>query len=149
MTNLEVALKYAEAGMPVFPCGPDKRPLVNDWLASASADAGTIREWWQARPDALIGLPLKPLDLLVLDADRHNPSEDGVAILHSLCAALPPHPWCTTANNGEHHYFKQFANGSKIGNKKIGGGLETRGFKTDNDGGYVIASGSQLSDGRR
>jgi hypothetical protein len=147
MTNLEVALKYAEAGMAVFPCGPDKRPLVTDWLASASADAGTIREWWQARPDALIGLPTKPLNLLVLDADRHNPNEDGVATLRSLCPDLPAHPWCTTANNGEHHFFKQ--NGTKIGNKKIGGGLETRGFKIDNAGGYVIASGSQLADGRK
>ena len=90
-------------------------------------------------------------DLVVVDADRHKEDEDGIETLRSLCAKhgeLPPHPWCSTANNGQHHYFRQPAN-EKIGNKKLAPGLETRGFKPDNDGGYVIASGSQLDDGRR
>lgn len=150
-SNLKIALEYAEAGMAIFPCGPDKRPLLKEWLANASTDEQTIRRWWQAKPEALIGLPLKPLDLVVVDADRHHEDEDGIETLSAICAEhgeLPPHPWATTANGGTHHYFKQPA-GEKIGNKKIASGLETRGFKPDNDGGFVIASGSQLSDGRR
>jgi AAA domain/Bifunctional DNA primase/polymerase, N-terminal len=94
---------------------------------------------------------MKRLGLIVIDADRHNEKEDGVETLRKLCAErgdLPPHPWARTANNGEHHYFKQPPD-RKIGNKKIGPGLETRGFKSENDGGYVIAPGSRLSDGRR
>jgi Bifunctional DNA primase/polymerase, N-terminal/AAA domain len=149
-SNLTIALKYAAAGMAIFPCGIDKRPLVTNWLASATTNEQIIRRWWQKFPDALIGLPLKPLGLIVIDADRHKDNEDGIATLRRLCAEhgeLPPHPWATTANGGEHHYFRQPA--EKIGNKKIGPGLETRGAKADNDGGYVIASGSQLSDGRR
>jgi hypothetical protein len=149
-SNLEVALKYAAFGVAIFPCGSDKRPLVDNWLASASTDPQTIRRWWREHPHALIGLPLKPLDLVVLDADRHHVGKDGIETLRKFLAEhgeLPPHPWNTTANNGEHHFFKQPT--EKIGNKKIGDGLETRGFKTDNDGGYVIASGSQLTDGRK
>jgi DNA repair protein RadA/Sms len=150
MQNLQVALKYAGAGMAIFPCAPDKRPLVDNWLASASIDPAVIQQWWRAHPNALIGLPLKPLDLLVLDADRHG-VHDGVRALQQLLAKhgeLPTHPWCTTANDGEHHYFRQ-PEGEKVGNKKICPGLETRGFKTGNDGGYTVASGSQMLDGRR
>jgi Bifunctional DNA primase/polymerase, N-terminal/AAA domain len=153
MTNLQAALMYAAASIPVFPCGPDKRPLCgNDWLTKATTNETQIGLWWQQHPDSLVGLPLKPLNLLVVDADRHRPDEDGVALLRELVSKhgpLPAHPWCTTGNNGEHHYFKQPASGAKIGNKKIAKGLETRGFKTDNDGGYVVASGSQLPDGRQ
>jgi hypothetical protein len=151
ISNLQAAMRYAAFGVPIFPCGPDKRPLMAEWLTNASADEQTIRSWWQARPDALIALPLKLLDLVVIDADRHKEDEDGIKTLRSLCAKhgeLPPHPWATTANNGEHHYFRQPA-GEKIGNRKIAPGLETRGFKLDNDGGFIIASGSQLGDGRR
>jgi hypothetical protein len=35
-----------------------------------------------------------------------------------------------------------------IGNRKIGIGLETRGYQTNNDGGYIIAEGSRMPDGR-
>src|SRR5262245_28130220 len=135
-SNLEVALKYAAFGVAIFPCGSDKRPLVDNWLARASTDPQTIRRWWREHPHALIGLPLKPLDLVVLDADRHHVGKDGIETLRKFLAEhgeLPPHPWNTTANKGEHHFFKQPT--EKIGNKKIGDGLETRGFKTDNDGG--------------
>jgi putative DNA primase/helicase len=152
MANVDNALKYAACGIRIFQCGHDKRPLVKkDWLSTASTDAQIIRAWWQKHPDALIGLPLKPLDLIVIDADRHD-DNDGVEHLRQLAAkhgALPPHPWCTTAGNGEHHYFRQPANGGKIGNRKIVPGIETRGCNGENDGGYVVASGSELPDGRR
>ena len=99
----------------------------------------------------MVGVPLKPLDLVVIDADRHHVGQDGVKTLRALCAKhgeLPPHPWVTTVNNGEHHFFKQPAD-EKIPTREIGPGLETRGFKSTNDGSYIIASGSQLGDGRR
>jgi hypothetical protein len=92
---------------------------------------------------------MKPHGLLVFDADRHHDGEDGVAHFRALCAEhepLPPHPIVLTANGGEHHIFKQPAN--KIGNHKLGNGLETRGYRHGNSGGYIIAAGSRLSDGR-
>jgi hypothetical protein len=148
-TNLDVALRYAAAGFKIFPCGTDKRPLVPSWAAEATTGPERIRAWWAAHPDALIGLPMKPHDLLTFDADRHSDTEDGVTHFHTLCAeheALPPHPIVLTANGGEHHIFRQPA--EKIGNRKLGNGLETRGYKDDNDGGYIIAAGSRLPDGR-
>jgi len=148
--NLAVALKYCEFNIAIFPCAPNKRPLLPNWLASASADAEMIRMWWTEKPDSLIGMPLKPLDLAVLDADRHEGGEDGVAALQDLIAKhgpLPPHPHAMTANRGEHHIFRQ-PSGEKIGSKKIVGGLETRGFREDNSGSYIIGAGSRLADGR-
>jgi hypothetical protein len=151
-SNLDVALAYGRATVRVFLCGPTKLPLLSgNWLAYATADEKQIRAWWTTYPDALVGLPLKPLDLFVLDADRHGDGEDGVAYLQALLASHEPFngvPAVETANNGRHYYFKQPPNW-KVGNKKLGHGLETRGFKPDNDGGYVIASGSRLPDGRQ
>jgi hypothetical protein len=149
MTNLEVSLRYAQAGFQIFPCGIDKRPLVPSWAAEATTDPTRIHSWWKLHPEALIGLPMKPHDLLVFDADRHSEDEDGVTHFRTLCAEhepLPPHPIVLTVNGGEHHIFRQPAN--KIGNRKLGNGLETRGYKDDNDGGYIIAAGSKLPDGR-
>jgi putative DNA primase/helicase len=148
MSNIEVALRYAQAGMPVFPCGADKKPIiVKSWPAEASTDETKIRAWWAADPDAIVGLPVKPCDLLVFDADRHVEHEDGVAHFRAVCGELPEHPIVQTAGNGEHHIFRQLPS-EKIGNRKIGNGLETRGYKLENDGGYIIAAGSRLPDGR-
>jgi hypothetical protein len=149
--NFQLALAYAERGIRVFPCGDHKRPLINDWLNAASADAKQIGEWWERNPEALIALPAKPLDLLVVDCDRHGDGADGVAAFQQMVVEngeLPPHPIVETPNRGQHHIFRQPA-GEKIGNKKIAPGIETRGFKPDNDGGYIIAPGSVLPDGRR
>jgi Protein of unknown function (DUF3631)/Bifunctional DNA primase/polymerase, N-terminal len=147
--NRDVALRYARAGFKIFPCGTDKRPLVPSWATEATADPKQIQTWWAVHPDALIGLPMKPHDLLTFDADRHQDNEDGVAHFHALCAErepLPAHPIVLTANGGEHHIFRQPS--EKIGNRKLGNGLETRGYKDDNEGGYIIAAGSRLPDGR-
>jgi putative DNA primase/helicase len=148
--NCGVALQYARAGLRIFPCKQDKRPLDGlSWPKAATTDEQQITAWWQHDPHALIGLPLKQIDCFVIDADRHKPDEDGVEMLHTLREGkeLPPHPIIHTANNGEHWYFKQRAD-RKIGNQKIDSGLETRGFKPENDGGYVIAAGSLAADGR-
>jgi putative DNA primase/helicase len=153
MSNLDNALKYAANGIAVFPTSTNRQPLPKGaWLTAATTSEQQIRSWWQQYPDALIALPLKPLDLVVIDADRHVADEDGVALLRELIAkhgALPPHPCCTTPRDGEHHYFRQPANGAKIGLKEIGPGLEVRGAKIENNGGFMIASGSLLPDGRK
>ena len=84
--HLDVALKYAASDIPIFPCGLDKRPLLAGWLTNASTDEGTIRRWWEKWPDALIGLPLKRLGLIVIDADRHKDNEDGIEALRAIRA---------------------------------------------------------------
>ena len=42
--NLDVALDLAAAGVPVFPAGPDKRPLFRGWQEKASTDPEQIRK---------------------------------------------------------------------------------------------------------
>jgi putative DNA primase/helicase len=128
----------------------EKRPLIDDWLNASSADANQITQWWTDHPDALIGLPMKHLDLLVIDCDRHSPDQDGVAAFNAIVAAhgeLPAHPTIKTPNNGEHHVFRQPSD-FKIGNKTFAPGIDTRGYKPENAGGYVIGAGSVLPDGR-
>ena len=147
--NLATAIQYAHGGVRVFPCNTDKRPLIDDWLNAASADEAQLTEWWTQNPDALIGLPTKHLDLLVVDCDRHNADVDGVAAFNSMVAengALADHPIIDTPNNGQHHLFRQPS--EKIGNKTVAPGIDLRGFKIENNGGYVIAAGTTLPDGR-
>ena len=70
-------------------------------------------------PDALVALPMKHLDCVGVDADRHDPSKDGVALFNAMIAEnspLPSHPKIDTANSDEHHIFRQPPD-NKIGNK--------------------------------
>ncbi len=64
MNNLSAALAHAAAGRPVFPCRrvasgkrTAKSPLTKRGFLDASTDAIKITAWWDAHPDALIGLP--------------------------------------------------------------------------------------------
>ena len=45
---LAAALEFAAAGLPVFPCGADKRPLIKAWPTEASTDPMQLRAWWAA-----------------------------------------------------------------------------------------------------
>jgi hypothetical protein len=165
--NGKAALAYAKTGYFVFPCSAerkkredgdrlpfgkaDKSPiLVDSWSAEASRDETKIRRWWSQRPEALIGLPCKQNRLLVIDADRHTDAENGVAEFAALCEGqdepMPAHPAIITDYEGEHHIFRM--PDEPLGNRKIGVGIETRGYRPDNDGGYIIAPGSRMPDER-
>jgi len=148
--NYSSAMIYARQGIRIFPCNNRKQPLVKDWLAAAAADENQIDEWWTQNPEALIAIPMKHIDCFTIDCDRHSADEDGVTLFYQMVvdnSPLPEHPTINTPNNGEHHIFRQ-PHDIKIGNKDVAPGLETRGFKSENDGGYIIAPGSVLPDGR-
>jgi hypothetical protein len=84
----------------------------------------------------------------VIDQDRHAGGPDGVAEWDRQCAANGvDQSGCLiveTPSGGRHTYFR-CGDGPRVGNSagKIGGGIDTRG-----DGGYVIAPGAVLPDGR-
>lgn len=142
--NLSCALSLAKRGLPVFPAGPDKRPLVKDWQARATADPGAIRRWWRKWPDAMPALPMgRRSGLAVLDVDRKN-GKDGMAALRKLGhdpAALSP-VTIATPSGGLHAYFR-WPEG--MGNSATGlpDGADVRG-----EGGYVIAPGAASPKGR-
>jgi hypothetical protein len=148
--NHSHALIYARQQIRIFPCNERKQPLVKDWLNAASADENQINKWWSSNPKALIAIAMKHIDCFTVDCDRHSADENGVALFNQMIAdnsPLPEHPTINTPNNGQHHIFRQ-PQEIKIGNKDVATGLETRGYKSDNDGGYIIAPGSRLPDGR-
>ena len=67
------ALKLARQGIPVFPCGADKRPLTPHGFKDATCcDSEIIHTWWTAWPDALIGVPTgERFTVLDVDCAKH------------------------------------------------------------------------------
>jgi hypothetical protein len=147
-TNRDWALRYAEAGISVFPCatGGKKRPLVK-WRNDSTTDAVTIAGWWSACPGSLVGMDLHKCGLVVLDADRHNKDADGVAALSALLRShhtnLGQVPITHTPSNGFHLYFRQ--PDTPLGNRSgdLPGGIDVRG-----SGGLTIAPYCIRPDGK-
>jgi hypothetical protein len=148
-TELDAALYYARAGIPVFPCNPlDKKPLTPNGYKDATTDEAQIRAWWARWPNAMIAMPAGPASgTWVTDTDK-DPSKniDGEATLAQLAAqhgAIPETLTSVTPRGGKHRHFTWDPN-IEIRNSasKIGPGIDTRGL-----GGYVILPPSRTADG--
>ncbi|MER8688751.1 AAA family ATPase [Mesorhizobium sp. M1136] len=134
-STLDAALDLAARGIPVFPCvghprsRDRKKPLTRRGFKDASTDPDTIKAWWEAHPNALIGMPTgKVSGIIVLDLDRKN-GKDGFAVVPDWEMLSPTR--VRTTNGGAHVYFA--AEGytpCSTGED----GVDVRG-----DGGYVIA----------
>jgi Bifunctional DNA primase/polymerase, N-terminal/Primase C terminal 1 (PriCT-1) len=142
---LEAALRYANRGLPVFPCKPrEKVPLVQRGLLAASTDPETIAGWWRMWPDANVaGRTGRASGLVVLDVD----GDEGIASLRDLERQhehLPTTASVVTPSGGQHFYFAH--PGGHIPNSAsvLGAGLDIRG-----DGGYAILPQSVGANGRR
>ena len=151
--NARVAADLAAAGLCVFPCYPSgdqvKKPMPNIlWRSAATSDRVKVAGWWSKYPEALVGINLAKSGLIVIDADRHG-EHDGVAAIAELMHEnqFDPNdvPVVGTPNDGTHFYFRQRP-GENLGNARgtLPPGIDVRG-----DGGYTIAPGSVLTDGRR
>jgi hypothetical protein len=147
--NAYFARKLASLGLAVFPCGDDKRPKRGiKWRDESTTELAKVEEWWSESQDALPAIDLGKTGLIVLDADRHG-GPDGVAAIEKLFAScstnLAEVPTVITPSGGRHYYFKQ-PNREPLGNARgsLPNGIDVRGA-----GGYVIAPGAQLPDGRR
>ena len=149
--NYQVALAWARLGIPVFPCKQDKTPHTTNGHRDATTDLRQIHLWWSAHPDAIPAISPGPAGLFITDLDRHDGKVDGVANFKALAAEfgqsardfVPVH----TAGGGVHLYFRNTAPvqlGCGRGRMFKGLGIDFRG-----DGGYVIAPGAVLADGRR
>jgi hypothetical protein len=147
--NLRAAITLAEKGYSVFPVRRDKTPYPGfRWREASTSDAAKIRAWWRQFPDAMPAIDCGKSRIVVIDADRHHADKDGVAALFDLLGD-DPLQWCDpvveTAGGGLHVLFAQPLDGAPFGNQAgaLPDGIDVRGA-----GGYIVAAGACLADGR-
>jgi hypothetical protein len=141
---LTAALAYARRGWPVFPCEVGgKRPLgrlAPHGLKDGTTDGDVIRTWWEAEPQANIGLPTGiHFDVLDIDGpdaldELERSGQPGDPDIEGPTVATP---------RGWHCYLAPTGRGNGV---NIGGlaGVDWRGR-----GGYVVAPLSRKEDGTR
>ena len=147
---LSAALKYAKVqGWRVFPVDPvdGKRPKIARWQDKATTNAEQIRAWWQAWPNANIGIATGERSRIwVLDVDVKDgkPGDESLADLEAAHGELPTTMHAITGSGGSHYYFK-CAEGAQIRNSadSIAPGLDVRG-----SGGFIVAPPSVHASGR-
>ena len=144
--NLSAALTLADLGIAVFPCNQTKRPQPGvRWKDEASTDHRRIESWWRRWPSSLPAFELGRHQLVAIDCDRHG-KDDGVIALESLARENgdDPREWPTveTPSSGRHVFFRQDGNLTNA-RGSLPAGIDVRG-----SGGYVIAEGAELPDGR-
>lgn len=133
---LEAALHYAQHGVPVFPCGPDKRPLTEHGFKDATTKATQIKKWWQDHPNALIGMPTgEPTGIDVLDID------DPHTFAAECNLGFSGHTVVKT-RKGFHVWFERDPSKPLKSRVRPMPAADTRG-----DGGYVIVPPSRHDDG--
>jgi hypothetical protein len=54
-TNKDAALSLVSLGLRIFPCTPEKTPLVTGWEHAASSSPFAVSVRWDATPEALAG----------------------------------------------------------------------------------------------
>jgi len=146
--HLDVALDTAAAGWPVFPCTPDKRPATAHGFHDATTDPHAVHTWWTGHPDHLVGTPTEGMVVVDLDEPTSGPTGAAWAWWTSTAGARGWHitdaPIVVTPRGGLHIYYRQ-PDGVDVRNSasKLAAGVDIRA-----NGGYVIAPGSVLPDGR-
>ena len=75
MSALDEALRYAAAGMLIFPVDANKKPLTRHGFKDASSDPAAIVAWLEKWPHCDFGWALPP-DIVVVDVDRKH-GKDG------------------------------------------------------------------------
>lgn len=133
---LEAALFYAQHGVPVFPCGPNKRPLTVHGFKDATTDSTQINKWWNDNPSALIGMPTgEPTGIDVLDID------DPHRFKAECNLGFSGHTVVKT-RKGFHVWFERDPSKPLKSRVRPMPAADTRG-----DGGYVIVPPSRHDDG--
>lgn len=134
---IEAAIEWAEAGIPVFPTGEDKRPLTKNGFYDASTDPETIEAMFKdagARLHGIGGRMGAASGIFAIDADTYKPGEAGEAAKAYVAGLersgmLPPTRVHATRNGGRHYLFRA----KEFPNCKPSKGVEVKG-----EGGYII-----------
>ncbi len=147
---LGAAMAFVAQGWPVFPCNGEKKPLTQKGFKSASIEPPTVRRWWDAHPEAMIGVPTgAALGLFVLDINPPmtvglTSCEQCRAMIETAIGVPLPKTRVTFTPKGWHVWF-HVPEGVEIRNRGplLKGAIDcVRGT-----GGYVIAPPSRNSAG--
>ena len=142
-TLAEAALRYANLGIPVFPCVPGaKQPLTPNGFHDATSSAKTVHDWWRRSPDANIGLPTgATTGLLVVDVDVHSGGSGFDAFERARSAGLADSwGWMVRTPSGGLHAYYPVVPGQEQRSWQVPAvHVDFRG-----DGGYVIAPPSRI-----
>lgn len=157
------ALRYAAAGIPVFPLhwikqdgtcscrlgemcqAKGKHPRIKNWCEEATTDAAKVKEWWDKAPSANIGIPMgEKTGLVALDVDTRHHGEESLAILMDENDILPPTITATTGGGGKHYIFKYT---EELALKNVVGFRE--GLDVRTQGGMIVAAPSMHHSGNQ
>lgn len=167
MNMTAAAIRYAQAGLPIFPCwtvlqvddgfvcacgkgdcsSKGKHPLgsiVHRGLSDATADVEQVKHWWMLKPDANIGLALD--GFIVIDVDPRHGGDRSLVGLENQYGSLPKTRRARSGGGGEHIFFRSPA-GVTVKNDNKGGLAPGLDIKTK--GGYVMAAPSLHESGNR
>jgi hypothetical protein len=127
---LSAALGYAARGWPVFPVARNKRPISEHGRSDATRDEAIIRDWFTARPDALVAIATgEESGIVALDVDVDQGAY-GPDSLEALGVTLhPATPTAHTPTGGFHMLFRHPGPGVYVKTiaGKLGRGLDIRG----------------------
>lgn len=148
----EAALRYAKAGVPIFPLAPGgKVPLTAQGVYAATTDLYEVQAWWARTPNANIGMPTGEYsgwDVLDVDVDGKHPEggrqrSNGWDVLRPILdsGAIPP-PIMTigTPSGGAHLYYAALPGARN-------GSMSQHGLDYRSNGGYVVAPPSRTAAG--
>lgn len=158
-----LAVSLIKRGIPVFPCRAAdeidettgeiycaKSPLTSNGLSGATKIERLVRELFKRHDTALVGTPTgRAMGAFVVDIDVKVLDDGGtidgfiaLAALEKEHGKLPVTRTARTPRGGKHYYFNMI-DGLRNTSGRIGAGIDTRG-----EGGFVIAPGSVMADGR-
>lgn len=147
---LDFALREADNGVPVFPVGPDKIPLIKGWPDLATTDPDQIRRWAKQFPDCNFGgLTGERAGRLIIEVDPRNGGDETIRILEDRFGPLDETRMYRSGSGGPHyvlawpegHHIKSAA--GKIG-KHDAPGVDVKGHNS-----YGVLPGSLHKSGNR
>ena len=148
--NLQVALNWQRAGLFIFIAGPEKKPKRGvKWRDESTIDPDQIKKWFKRWPDALPAIDLAKSKHIILDGDRHG-GPDGVAAAEQLFAERSLNaaaiPTVITPQGRPALLVHAADRGEPLGNSDKS--IRDKGINVRGAGGYVIAPGPRMPDGR-
>jgi hypothetical protein len=138
--RLAAALRYAQAGWPVFPCGPGQKvPATRHGFLDATTDPDKITWWWSRNPGWNLALATGAPGPDVLDVDVRETGSgfDAFNRLRREGFLDGASAYIRTPSGGLHAYFA----GSQQGN----GRLPRHHLDFRSQGGYVVAPPSRVN----